>query len=224
MKKFIILDTEGMSTAKPYNIGFLVGDNHGNIYQQENLAVLPAIWDNLANCLQSKEMTHKNIQEILQDVEQKKYKYVSCEQALKILLESIEKYQIKEVWAYNAAFDKAALKRLFKENFEYLENLVAFYDIMPAILYSRLLKKKYVKFCTTNNFISSKGNIQMTAEVVYRYLTQDLEFVEEHTGLADCQIEYKILLEAIHSKKKIEKKNCCTWKVLKKFCEENQCA
>ena len=32
----------------------------------------------------------------------------------------------------------------------------------------------------------------MTAEVIYRYLTQNLDFEEEHTGLEDVRIERKI--------------------------------
>jgi hypothetical protein len=33
----------------------------------------------------------------------------------------------------------------------------------------------------------------MSAEVCYRFLTEDVEFVEEHTALADCEIEMEIL-------------------------------
>ena len=33
----------------------------------------------------------------------------------------------------------------------------------------------------------------MTAEVCYRFLTGDTSFVEEHTALADCEIEMEIL-------------------------------
>ena len=32
MKKFIVLDIEGMSNCRPYNVGYIVGDKKGNIY------------------------------------------------------------------------------------------------------------------------------------------------------------------------------------------------
>ena len=43
------------------------------------------------------------------------------------------------------------------------------------------------------------------AEIVYRYLTGDLSFIEDHTGLNDCRIEYEILLAAINSGKQIDR-------------------
>ena len=69
-----------------------------------------------------------------------------------------------------------------------------------------LLNKDYVKFCNKNGFITAKGNVMTKAEVVYRYLTNDIEFSEEHTGLNDCRIEYEILLAAINSGKKIDRR------------------
>lgn len=43
MKKIIVLDTEGMSSHNPYNIGYVVADRNGNIYLERNFAYLPAI-------------------------------------------------------------------------------------------------------------------------------------------------------------------------------------
>ena len=52
---------------------------------------------------------------------------------------------------------------------------------------------KYNKFCCENGFVTKSGNIQMTAEVCYRFISGEVEFVEEHTALADCEIEVEIL-------------------------------
>lgn len=51
--------------------------------------------------------------------------------------------------------------------------------------------------------MTEKGNIMTKAEIVYRYLFNDLTFIEEHTGLADVKIEYKILLKAFQTHKKL---------------------
>lgn len=227
IKKIMILDVEGLSTCKPYNIGWVVGDRHGNIYAEESMAIVPCIWENLKSCLKTQghtqKMTHENIQEILlnfaNSLNNRKYIYYNIEEAKKKLLNVIIENNISEIWAYNAAFDKASLRRLFANDWDKLDNLVNFYDIVSAILYTKLLTKKYVQFCNKNGFITSKGNVMTTAEIVYKYLTDDLTFQEEHTGLADCKIEYNILLEAIHTKQKITKKNVCAWIVFKKFCE-----
>lgn len=224
MKKFIVLDVEGMSSQRPYNIGYVIADKKGNIYQKRNFAILSCVWENLKNCFHAEEMTHKNIEEILSDTEkqasERKYQFFTIEQVKRILLKDITENNIKEIWAYNCAFDKSALKRFFGNDFEILNNLVTFYDIIPSILYTKLLNKKYVKWCDKNGYITQKGNVQVKAEIVYRFLTNCEDFEEEHTGLADVLIEYQILLCAMNTKKKYKHKNIQAWMVLKKFCEE----
>lgn len=221
-KAFVVLDVEGMSTCRPYNIGYIIGDKYGNIFLERSFAVLPCVWENLQNCLQAKEMTHKNIQEILGDIENstaRKYIYNSIEEVKKLLLNDFIKYKIKEIWAYNAPFDKGSLKRLFGDDWEMINNMVTFYDIIPAIVHTKLLNKNYVKWCNKNGFITQKGNIMTKAEIVYKYLTNNLTFEEEHTGLNDCRIEYKILLSAINSGKKIDRnEKRPAWRVFKEFC------
>ena len=221
-KKFIVLDVEGMSNKRPYNIGYIVADRYGNIYKKRSIAILSAIIENLNDCEQAKEMTHKNIIEILHDIEneQRKYYYCSANVFKRLLFRDIEEFGVSEIWAYNCTFDKSALKRLLSDDFKKLEDKVAFYDIIPAILYTKLLNKKYVMFCKVNGYVTQKGNVQYKAEYVYQYLTGKTDFVEEHTGLADVMVEYEILLTAFNTKKKIEKKCDQPWKVLKTFCEE----
>lgn len=225
-KKIMILDVEGLSTCRPYNIGWIIGDKHGNIYESESMAILPCIWENLKNCLQAKEMTHKNVEEILNDIEnetdKRKYIYNSAAEAKKKILDTIIRNKVKEIWAYNCPFDKSSLKRLFDKDWEMLNNLVTFYDIVPAILHTKLLTKKYIKFCNEHRYITPKGNVMTKAEIVYKYLTNNLIFEEEHTGLSDCKIEYQILLAAFKTKKKINKDSKPVWRILKKFCEANE--
>ena len=65
-KPFIVLDVEGASNCRPYNIGYIIGDKYGNIYEKRSIAILPCIWENLQNSNAfTKHMTHKNIKEIL---------------------------------------------------------------------------------------------------------------------------------------------------------------
>lgn len=221
-KPFMVLDVEGMSTCRPYNIGYIIGDKFGNIFLERSFAILPCIWENLQNCLQAKEMTHKNIQEILSDIEndtKRKYVYNSIEEVKKLILNDCIKYHVGEIWAYNCAFDRGSLKRLFGEDWTMLDNLVNFYDIIPAIVRTTLLNKNYVKWCNKNGFITQKGNVMTKAEIVYKYLTGQIDFEEEHTGLNDCRIEYFILLKAIHSGKKIDRgEKRPAWRVFKEFC------
>ena len=55
----------------------------------------------------------------------------------------------------------------------------------------------YIAFCTENDYLTTYGKPRLTAEIIYRYLTDDLDFVESHTGLEDVAIETAILFECL---------------------------
>lgn len=230
-KKFIVLDVEGYSNCRPYDVGFQVIDKTGYIYEEYSTAIMPAIEENLLNFYKynniialknANKMAHKNIHEILTDCNKKYLKCYDIDKFFKAMLSIIVKYKIKEIWAYNVNFDQYALYRLFGEkNFSILLKMIRFCDIIPAILYTKLLTKKYVKYCKNNNYLTEKGNIMTKAEIVYRFLTNNENFEEEHTGLADVKIETEILLTALKTKKKLKKTPVQAWKILKNFCINN---
>lgn len=218
-EKFIVLDVEGYSTARPYNIGYIIADKAGKIYKKRSFAFPECIWENIKDMIRTKqaeEMTKANIEEILQDVKnkrrRKKYSIASIKTFEKIFLTDIKKHKITKMYAYNVTFDKNALGRLLG----YIPKL-EYRDIISGILDARLKTKKYISFCESMNFVTEKGNIQTKAEVVYKYLTGCLDFVEEHTGLADVMIEYQILLTAFKSHTKINWAPRSAWRELNKI-------
>ena len=197
-EKFIVLDVEGMSGLIPYNVGYVIADRYGKIYKERSFALPENIYINIvrsAKLNQAVEMTAGNVTDILQDFKnpffKRKYRCVGNEEFKKRLLKDIEKLAVE------------------------------FIDIIPIILRTKLLTKKYCQFCIDNDYVTEKGNIMTKAEIVYRYLFNDLTFLEEHTGLADVKIEYKILLKAFQTHKKIDSTPCMAWKVLANFCKEN---
>lgn len=227
-EKFIVLDVEGYSTARPYNIGYIVADRYGKIYKKRSFALHGCIWENIVSMVATKQaesMTKRNVEEILNDTEKpyflRKYSHVSIDKFRRFWEKDLNKYKVKRVFAYNVNFDKSSLMRLLTAE-TLLNYQLEFCDIITAILHTKLLTKKYIQFCINNNYLTEKKNVMTKAEIVYRYLTNDLTFDEEHTGLADVLIEYKILLEAFKTHQKIETNPCQAWRVLKKFCEDNE--
>ena len=69
---------------------------------------------------------------------------------------------------------------------EFIDILFAFYDTIGQY-------EKYKKFCVENGYYTAKGNCQLTAEICYRFVSNDTSFIEEHTALADSEIEVEIL-------------------------------
>lgn len=59
----------------------------------------------------------------------------------------------------------------------------------------KVLKKndEYGKFCHENNYLTSRNCRKYTAEVLYRFISGDNNFVEEHKGLEDVLIEKEIM-------------------------------
>lgn len=226
MGKILVLDVEGMSGKRPYDVGFIVADKKGAIYEEYSLACMPCVWENLSVTFvtsqeKAKVMTHKNIEEILRSPD--KYRWYTIEQVLDTLEKVITRHKISEIWAYNCSFDKSAINRLLEGYEIKYPNLckVDWLDIWSAIVMTRCCTKKYVKYCRKNDFVTDRGNIKTSAEVVYSYLIGERDFEEEHTGHADCLIEYQILMTAIKSKKKINGKISMPWKMVKNFVEEN---
>lgn len=227
-EKFVVLDVEGMSAVRPYNIGYVIADRDGKIYKHHSFAVPECLYENLQNALitgQAIDMTKHNIQEILTDTgnpkRKRKYKLISANEFYHFFSKELKKHKVKRLFAYNVSFDKSALKRLFGEKRFNSLNL-EYCDIISGILTTKLLTKKYINFCLENGFITEKGNIMTKAEIVYKYLTNCLDFIEEHTGLSDVLIEYDILLTVFKAHKKVDFAPCQAWRILKKFCKENE--
>lgn len=225
-RKFIVLDVEGMNGVAPYNVGYIIADRHGKIYQERSFALpqyIMASVDKSNQIGQAIEMTARNATEILADFalpeKYRKYKAVSAEVFKRFFLADLKKHKISKIYAYNASFDKGRISDLFGEDFQKIG--AEWVDIIPLILRTKLLTRKYCQFCIDNGFITEKGNIQTKAETVYRYLTGNTIFEEEHTGLADCKIEYQILLAAIKTKRKLDSSPCQAWRELKQICLTN---
>ena len=63
----------------------------------------------------------------------------------------------------------------------------------------------YKKFCKENGYLTKNNQVKLTAEILYRYITQDMEFIESHTGLEDVLIEKEILRYCYAKHKKMRR-------------------
>jgi hypothetical protein len=121
----------------------------------------------------------------------------------------MKKYNITDVAAYNAHFDRKALnltqrwttKSRSRYFFPYGTNFVCIWNMACQTLCQR---KTYKEFCEINNFISNRGrNISTSAENVYRYLILNPAYEEEHKGLDDVLIETEIMKRCFATHKKM---------------------
>ena len=71
-------------------------------------------------------------------------------------------------------------------------------EIWDTLKMSRTVFKddeNYGEFCYRNDFLTKRGCRKYTAEILYRFLTDDITFTEEHKGLDDVMIEKEIMSE-----------------------------
>ena len=225
-EKFLVLDVEGFSGLKPYDVGYIIADRYGRIYKQRSFCLLPNLLENSKrnNCMDDdcKLMTIRNFSTIMQDNEKpkrkRKWQIVNNTEFCKIFTKEIKKFNVKNVYAFNCSFDKAMIENICKE--KNVDLSLEWRDIQTAIIFSKCKTKKYLDFCLNNNYRTPKGYARTKAETIYQYLNNDLTFSEEHTGLADVLIEYDILLSAFKTHKKLKFNGLTAWKFLNDFAKE----
>lgn len=111
---------------------------------------------------------------------------------IEIMNQDIKKYNVANMYAYNATFDSTAVNKTNK----YINNADLKYEIKclwNAATQTFMATQKYILTALENGWVTDKGNIKTSAEMAYRYLMQDYDFVEAHTATEDSTIETEIL-------------------------------
>lgn len=122
----------------------------------------------------------------------------------KIFNQMCQDYHVEEVVAHNIRFDIAVLNATMRYQTKSKKRFFLPYGIKTADTMKMARKvicktKDYIKFCEENNYMTAHENPRpkATAEVIWRYLSNNNNFEEAHTGLADVEIETEILMECL---------------------------
>ena len=221
MKKqyFIVLDTETANSVEqpiPYDIGWAVCDRYGNIYEEKSFVVAEIFLD-MKDLMQSAYYAEK-IPKYWEDIKSGNRKIKQFWNIRKEFINDIKKYNISKIGAYNMGFDKRALNNLIRYTSKswarwFFPYGIEFFCIWNGACDILLNRPSYIKFAKENNFISEKGNIQTSAECAYKYITNDINFKESHTGLEDVKIEVAILAKCFSQHKKFDTEiNSSCWR------------
>ncbi len=140
------------------------------------------------------------------------YKMASFFTILVDIMKTCKAYNIKAICAHNAAFDIDALNTTVRylTGLDYIRALPQGIEIWDSMKMANSIFGKrptYRKFCEDNGFMTKHATPRprMTAEVLYRFITKDTTFEEEHTALADVVIETEIILACYRSHKKFNR-------------------
>lgn len=196
-KKYIILDTEttnSLDDPMTYDIGFAVVNAKGEIFETHSYVIADVFLDKE---LMKNAYFSEKIPKYWNDIKTGKRKLVTLNTVRKILKKIMKKYDTNIVIAHNARFDYRSLTttQRFITNSKYRYLLPYGTEVWCTLKMARQALKnniEYDNFCYNNNYLTKRGCKRYTAEIIYRFLIQDNNFIESHTGLEDVLIEKEI--------------------------------
>ena len=213
MEKYIVLDTETTNSLDDpivYDIGFAVVDGNGKIYEKQSYVIADVFLD----CdLMSYAYFAEKIPQYWNDIKNGNRKLRRFSTVYFILRDVCEQYGVKKIFAHNARFDYLSLTttQRYLTGSKYRFFLPYGIEVCDTLKMSREVlgnSADYRSFCEKNGYTYGKDNknLRFTAEVIYKFLTNDVNFEESHTGLEDVLIEKEILRYCLDVNPEIEAK------------------
>lgn len=191
------IDTETTNTLDDpivYDLGLAIHDENGNVFHTESLVIAETF---LNEELMASAYFIDKIPNYWKEIKEKKRRIVKFETARRIVKNLIRRYGIKVVIAHNAYFDYHSLNTTLRyyTSSKYRYFLPWGVEIWDSLRMAKVLLKdeNYVNWTKENNYLTEKRKTpKLTAEVIYRYITENEDFEESHTGLEDVMIEKEI--------------------------------
>lgn len=211
VEKFIVLDTETTNDIEcplVYDVGFAVIDKNGFVYEKHSFVVADVFLDKE---LMESAFFFEKIPMYWEQIKKGERTLTSFFNVRRTLAKVMAEYDIDTVIAHNARFDyisTATTQRyLTKSKYRYFFPYGT--KVWDTLKMAREVFKddeKYCEFCTENNYKTSNNSNRYTAEILYRFLTDDNSFIESHTGLEDVLIEKEIFVECVRRNPEIDGK------------------
>ena len=190
----VVFDTETANLEKPfaYNIGYLIFNTDTAEILIKRDFVVEQIWHNkelftTAYYANKRELYISRMR--ARACRMEKIGYIT-----QLMARDFKFFDVSSAYAYNASFDD----RVFTYNCEWFKiqnpfDDIPIYDIRGYVHNKIAFMPEYQKFCDTYEQYTETRNYSTTAESVYRFINNAVDFEEEHTALADSEIELQIL-------------------------------
>lgn len=200
MEKFIVLDTETANDIECplcYDLGWILTDRTGTVYESYSYVISDIFLD---NGLMSSAYYAEKIPQYQADLNNGSRKLARFLTVKKIFNKCCKDNNVTKIFAHNARFDYKSLQTTLR--YITTSKMRFFFpygiEIWDTLKMSRTVFKddeNYGAFCYRNDFLTKRGCRKYTAEILYRFLTDDVTFTEEHKGLDDVMIEKEIMSE-----------------------------
>ena len=208
---FLTIDTEtvnNMDNPLVFDIGGAIHDKQGNVMETFSFIVKEVFYgmpDLMAECFYQSKLPMYRAQ-IEQGFRQVKSWYEVRTHVHKLC----DKYSVKAIIAHNMRFDyrstNTTQRYLTYSKYRYFfPKDVPLWDTLSMARDTIVKQKTYIRFCENNGYCTKNGKSRAIAEILYRYITNNVDFTESHTGLEDVLIEKEIFVKCIRQHKKMKR-------------------
>lgn len=200
--RFIVLDTETTNSIDDplcYDVGFAVVDILGNVYEKYSFVVADIFLDKE---LMSSAYFADKIPQYWEDIKKGSRELKTFFNIKKAFADCVKRNNVKIILAHNARFDyrSLTLTQRFLTSSKYRFFFPLGIEIWDTLKMSRMVlnnSDEYSNFCYSNDYLTKRLCKRFTAEIIYRFITRNNDFVESHTGLEDVLIEKEIFVYCV---------------------------
>src|SRR5574344_619712 len=188
---YLTIDTETANSLDDplvYDIGGAIHDKKGRVYETFSF-VIYEVFVGMKDLMQTAYYAEKipNYEDDLRAGIRKMVRYLT---AKRHTAELCKKYNVRAIIAHNARFDYRATnttqRYLTCSKYRYfLPYGLPIYDTLKMARDTIGKQKTYIQWCKNNGYMVNNNRPRLTAEILYRYISGNNSFVEEHTGLED---------------------------------------
>lgn len=196
--RIAVFDTETTGLEKPfcYNIGYAIYDTETRETLCKKEFVVEQIWHNMALFASAYYAEKRPI--YVNRMRAKKIKMSKFGYICQEMIRDFNHFEVSSAYAYNSNFDE----KVFAFNCDWYKcsnpfDTIPVFDIRGYVHYFIAFTQGFQEFCETNERFTESGNYSTTAETVFQYFSNNVDFEEEHTALADSEIELVILVNCV---------------------------
>ena len=208
---YLTIDTEtanGLDNPIVYDIGGCIHDKKGNIYETFSFIVYETFCE-MKDLMKTAYYAKKipMYEEQIASGQRTIAKYFTIRNKIKELCDT---YKVKAIIAHNARFDYRATtctqRYLTKSKYRFfLPYGIPLWDTLKMAQDTICKQWTYKEWAYRNGYLTKNGRVRATAEILYRYISGDNNFIESHTGLEDVLIEKEIFAHCIRQHKPMRK-------------------
>lgn len=210
---FLVLDSETCNTPKVngqldvkngqvYDLGGVVIDEYGDEKMRFSVVNKDVFYGMPAQM--SEAFYSDKIPKYIEDINNNKRVVLDTWKIRRLVHDICKIYNVQAIVAHNAYFDVQTLNATLRYQTKSFKRYFLPYNI-PVIDSLKVARKvygkneDYIHFCQSNNYMTNNKvpRPRLTAEVLWKYISTDNEFIESHTGFEDAEIESKIFVKCL---------------------------